>query len=131
MAGRVRRVEPSAFTKVSALGVDEQRVWVIVDIITPPKVWVRLADGFRIEASIVINEIADAITVPVGALFRLHDAWHVYVIVDGLAKLRRVDIGHRAGRSAAISSGLKAGETVVLFPPSSLSNGRKVTSNNG
>lgn len=126
LKGRVRRIEPSAFTKVSALGVDEQRVWVIIDIVSPHKNWTRLADGFRVEAQIVIDQIANATTIPVGALFRRGEKWFVFVVADGVARLRQVSLRIRSGQKAVIADGLKDGETVALYPPSALSDGKKV-----
>jgi HlyD family secretion protein len=128
LIGRVRRIEPSAFTKTSALGVEEQRVWVIIDIVSPTAVWQRLADGFRVEASIVAEEVADAIIVPSGALFRRSEAWYLFAAEYGTARLRKVEIGLRSGQSATVTSGLRAGEKVVIFPPSTLSDGKRVTS---
>ncbi|MEE4378155.1 MAG: HlyD family efflux transporter periplasmic adaptor subunit, partial [Candidatus Competibacteraceae bacterium] len=90
LEGRVRVVEPTGFTKVSALGVDEQRVWVIVDIVSPPEQWERLGDGYRVEASFVIWESQDVLQVPTSALFRHEDGWAVFVIEDERAVLSPV-----------------------------------------
>jgi HlyD family secretion protein len=123
---RVRRVEPSGFTKVSALGVEEQRVWVIIDIASPREVWTSLGDGYRVDVKIVVDELQKATVVPIGALFRRGDAWQVFVVDRGRARLRQVTIARRSGRLAAISDGLRPGELVVVYPPAALKDGRAV-----
>lgn len=123
LEGRVRRIDPSGFTKISALGVEEQRVWVIVDIVSPKTGWAALGDGYRVDARIIFDTMNEATVVPVGALFRRGDAWYVFAVVDGVARLRQVDVIRRSGRSAAISSGLKPGEHVVVYPPNALTDG--------
>ena len=120
---RVRRVEPSGFTKVSALGVEEQRVWVIVDITSPREAWMALGDGYRVDVKIVVDELDKATVVPIGALFRRGDAWEVFTVEHGRARLRRVTIARRSGRLAAIAEGLKPGDMVVVFPPAALKDG--------
>src|SRR2546421_267091 len=90
LAARVRLVEPAAFTKVSALGVEEQRVNVIADLLTPPEQRRNVGDNFRVEARIIVWEAADALKVPVGALFRQEDRWATFVIINGRAQLRQV-----------------------------------------
>lgn len=126
LEGRVRRVEPSGFTKISALGVEEQRVWVILDITSPEEKWEGLGDGYRIDVKILVEEIDEAVTMPIGALFRRGDGWHVFVIDGGRATLRTVDVALRSGRLAAISSGIQAGDVVVLYPPARLTDGSAV-----
>lgn len=120
---RVRRVEPSGFTKVSALGVEEQRVWVIVDITSPREAWMALGDGYRVDVKIVVDELDKATVVPIGALFRRGDAWEVFTVEHRRARLRRVTIARRSGRLAAIAEGLKPGDMVVVFPPAALKDG--------
>lgn len=127
LEGRVRRVEPGAFTRVSALGVEEQRVWVVVDLVSPRERWAALGDGFRVDTRITVEAIEDAVLVPVSALFRRGAGWAAYVVQDGVAREREVEVARRAARSAMISGGLAAGETVVLFPPSTLRNGVRVS----
>lgn len=126
LEGRVRRVDPSGFTKISALGVEEQRIWVIVDIVSPKAEWAALGDGYRVDARIIVDTMNKAIVIPVGALFRRGDAWYVFAIVDGVARLRQVDVIRRSGRRAAISSGLKPGEQVVVYPPNALTDGSTI-----
>lgn len=123
LEGRVRRVEPSGFTKISALGVEEQRVWVIIDITSPREHWKGLGDGYRVDVRIVTDEIERATVVPVGALFRRGNAWAAFVVEGGRARLRQVDLAQRSGRLAAVTRGLSPGATVVMFPPSTLADG--------
>ena len=126
--GRVRLVEPGAFTNVSALGVEEQRVWVVIDLVSPHDRWATLGDGFRVDAAIVTEEIDDALLVPQSALFRRDGGWAVFVVRDGAAHERRVEVAHRSARVAALASGLAPGDQVVVFPPSSLTDGATVKS---
>jgi HlyD family secretion protein len=126
LLGRVRRVEPAAFTKLSTLGVEEQRVNVVIDLLSPPAARPALGDGYRIEARITVFAIDDALIVPSGALFRVGDAWSVYVVNSGRAELRAVEIVRRAGRLAAVKSGLRAGETVVVYPSDRVAAGVRV-----
>jgi len=120
---RVRRVEPAGFTKVSALGVEEQRVWVIIDITSPRESWMTLGDGYRVDVKIVVDELDKAAVVPIGALFRRGDAWEVFTVEQGRARLRHVRIARRSGRLAAVAEGLKPGEMVVVYPPAALKDG--------
>ena len=126
LQGRVRRIEPSGFTKVSALGVEEQRVWIIIDITSPREAWLYLSDGYRAEVQITTDEIDKATVVPIGALFRRGDTWQAFVVERGHARLRDVKIARRSGRLAAISEGLRPGDTVVLYPPASLREGSSI-----
>lgn len=126
LEGRVRRIEPSGFTKISALGVEEQRVWVIADITSPPEQWTNLSDGYRVDLKIMVDEIEQAIVIPVGALFRRGDEWFVFVVEDGVTRLRPVEGLRRSGRMAAIAKGIRSDETVVVYPSGSLSDGRSV-----
>ena len=124
--GRVRLVEPSAFTKISTLGVEEQRVNVIVDLDDPPEKRRTLYDGFRVEARIVIWENSDALLVPVGALFRSGEDWAVFKINDSTAHLQPVKIGRRNGLHAEIVEGLAQGDRVVVHPSDQVAAGVKV-----
>lgn len=124
LRGKVRRVEPAAFTKVSALGVEEQRVNVIVDVDPLPP---GLGDGFRVEARIVVAEQADVVKVPVSALFRRGDGWAVFVVDKGRVHLREVRVGIRNGSEARVEQGLSAGGRVVRHPGGSLADGVRVT----
>jgi HlyD family secretion protein len=126
LEGKVRLVEPAAFTKLSALGVEEQRVWVVIDLTSPQEEWSMLGDAYRVEAKIVVDEISGATLVPATAVFRTGDGWSVFAIDDGVARRRRVAVVRRSAEEVAVSEGLSEGEHVVLFPPSSLSDGAAV-----
>jgi HlyD family secretion protein len=121
---RVRLVEPSGFTKLSALGVEEQRVNVIGDFVSPP---VPLADGYRIEARIVVWQTDEALKLPASALFRRAGAWNVFVIEGGRAQHRSVDIGQRGTTEVQILKGLTEGTEVVLHPSDQVEDGVRVT----
>jgi HlyD family secretion protein len=125
LQGRVRLVEPGAFTKISALGVEEQRVWVIIDLVSPREQWSTLGDGFRVDASIVSDEKDDALLVPAGALMHRDSGWAVFVVRDGRVHERPIEIAGR-GAIAAIASGLTVGEQVVDLPPNALTDGAAV-----
>jgi HlyD family secretion protein len=124
--GRVRRVEPAAFTKISALGVEEQRVNVVIDVVDSGTAARQLGDAYRVEVRIVIWEAADVLQVPVGALFRHGDAWAVFVVGEGHVRLQVVELGHRTNTHAEILSGLEAGQSVVMHPPDTLADGARV-----
>jgi HlyD family secretion protein len=126
LEGKVRIIEPAGFTKISALGVEEQRVLVIADITSPSEEWERLGDGFRVEASFILWEGDDVLQVPESSLFRYEDGWAVFAMENGKASLRRVKLGHRSGLAAEIVSGLKAGETVITHPDESIEDGTSV-----
>jgi HlyD family secretion protein len=127
LKGRVKRVEPSGFMKVSALGVEEQRVNVIIDVTELPDMAKRLGDGYRVEIRVVVWEDADVVKVPVGTLFRRQDEWAVFVVDNGVARLQTVKLGQRNDVDAQITSGLSAGQTLVLHPPDTLTEGTRVT----
>ncbi|MBM3777832.1 MAG: efflux RND transporter periplasmic adaptor subunit [Acidimicrobiia bacterium] len=125
LEGRVRRVEPSGFMKVSALGVEEQRVNVLVDFGDPAAAR-ALGDGYRVEVRIVMWEEADVLLVPTGAIFRSGTDWAAFVVADGMARLTTITIGQRAGTAAQVVDGLDAGQQVVLHPPDTLADGARV-----
>jgi len=125
--GRVRRVEPAGFTKVSALGVEEQRVNVILDFADPQEAWRALGDGYRVEVRVVTWRGEDVLKVPTGSLFRRGEEWALFVAVEGRARLRTVRLGARNGAEAQILSGVEAGERVVRFPPDTLQDGDRIT----
>ena len=130
LRGRVTRVEPAAFLKISALGVEEQRVWVIIGFDDPPSAWQALGDGYRVEARVVVWEQDDVLRVPTSSLFRQGDGWAVFVVEAGRARLRTVRIGQRNGTTAEVLDGLKAGERVVVHPSDSIADGVRVTARN-
>jgi HlyD family secretion protein len=125
--GRVRRVEPAAFTKVSTLGVEEQRVNVIIDIVSPAEQWERLGDAYQVDAQIAVFARDDATIIPAGALFRQGDQWNVYIVKDGRAEIRQVEVLRRSGRLAAVVSGLNQGEEVIVYPSDRISSGVRVS----
>lgn len=127
LGGRVRLVEPSAFVKISALGVEEQRVNVVIDFTSPREEWGTLGDGFKVEARIVVYENDDATKVPTSALFRKGDDWAVYVVTNRRAELRKIRIGHRSSTDAEVLAGLKPGEQVVVYPSDAVRNGVRVS----
>jgi HlyD family secretion protein len=126
LSGRVRRIEPSGFTKVSALGVEEQRVNVIVEFTDPAAAWKALGDGFRVEVRAVLWEGTGVLKVPVGSLFRQGEAWALFVVRDGRAERRTVTIGHRTDREAEVTAGVREGESVVMHPNDALVEGARV-----
>jgi len=125
LRAEVRRVEPSAFTKVSALGVEEQRVNVIAD---PVDDAAGLGDGYRVEARIEVWRADDVLRVPVSALFRAGDDWAVFVVEDGIARRRPIEVGERGGTQAEVVAHLSEGEKVVLHPSDRLRDGVAVES---
>lgn len=126
LEARVRIVEPSAFTKISALGIEEQRVWIIADILTPPEERRSLGDGFRVEAGIVTWESKNVLKVPAGALFRKGDFWAVFLVRQARAVLQTVHVGHTNGIETEILDGLSTGDQVILHPSDRVRSGVKV-----
>lgn len=116
LEARVRLVEPAAFTKISALGVEEQRVNVIADLVTPPDQRPGLGDGFRVEARIVVWESPRTLKAPAGALFRRGPDWAAFTLRDGRTVLQKVQAGRSSGPEIQILDGLKAGDEIVLYP---------------
>jgi HlyD family secretion protein len=126
LEGIVRVVEPSGFTKISSLGVEEQRVFVIADITSPSENWSALGDGYRLEAHFVIWDGKDVLQIPTSSLFRVNDDWAVFVEEKGKAQQRLVKIGHRNGLVAEIISGLNEKEKVIAHPDDTVNNGVRV-----
>ncbi|MEJ7929795.1 HlyD family efflux transporter periplasmic adaptor subunit [Ramlibacter sp. AN1015] len=125
--GRVRRVEPAAFTKVSALGIEEQRVKVLIDLDQQPAGWELMGDGFRVTARIVIQDVPHAVLAPVGALFPFADGgMAVYQISNGRARLQPVEVAGRNANEAWIRSGLEPGQALIVYPPPTVSDGQRV-----
>ena len=120
LAGEVLRIEPSAFTRISALGVEEQRVKVIATIADPPG---SLGDGFRVEARIITWRNDRVLTLPASAVFRDKQRWAVYAVEDGHARLRLIELGHRGRLDVELASGLAAGATVIRHPTDRISDG--------
>lgn len=124
--GRVRLIEPAAFTKISALGVEEQRVNVVVDITTPLEQRRSLGDNFRVEARVIVWEDARALKVPSSGLFRRGNDWAAFVLRDGVAKLVAVKTGRSSGAETQVIEGLKEGDEVVLYPGDRITDGQRV-----
>ncbi len=116
LEGVVRVVEPAAFTKVSALGIEEQRVHVVADFVTPPERRASLGDGYRVEVGIVLWAEEDVVSVPTSALFRSGPGWAVYRVAGGRARTVAVEIGHQNAERTRVVSGLAPGDRVVLYP---------------
>jgi len=125
--GKVRLVEPSGFMKISALGVEEQRVNVIVDFEDPVEAWEALGDSYRVEVRIVIWQDDDVLRVPTSSLFRAGDAWAVFAVNSSRAHRRVVEIGRRNGLQAQVLSGLEEKDTVIVHPSDTLEDGSRVT----
>jgi HlyD family secretion protein len=127
LVARVRRVEPAGFLKVSALGVEEQRVNVIGDFVDPPDQWSTLGDAFRVEARIITWEGQDILQVPSSALFRVDDGWAVFRLANGRARLCPVKVDHSNGLESEVLAGLDAGDRVIVHPGDKVSDGVRVT----
>lgn len=123
LEGKVQVVEPIGFTRISALGVEEQRVLAIVEIVSPPAEWQALGDGYRVEANFVIWEGANALQIPNSALFRGGGGWQVYVFREGVAELKSVTLGKRNGLFSEVEAGLTEGDQVVTHPSDQVSDG--------
>jgi HlyD family secretion protein len=128
LRGHVRVVEPSAFTKLSALGVEEQRVNVIIDMDDDRELWSSLGDGYRVEARISVWEGEDVLKVPASAVFRSEEAWATFVVEGGVAVVRTVDLGETNGLETEVLSGLEEGDAVIAYPSDSVQDGVSVKS---
>jgi HlyD family secretion protein len=128
LAGRVARIDPMAFTKTSALGIEEQRVNVVVALQASAEALLKLGDGFRVDARITVSSHDGALLVPSAALVRQGEGWQVFVVEGGKARARAVSFSDRNANSAWVKEGLKAGETVVLYPGSGMKDGQPVRS---
>jgi HlyD family secretion protein len=142
LEARVRRVEPSGFMKVSALGVEEQRVNVIIEFVDPETAARALGDAYRVEVRVVVWQAEDVVTVPVGALFRASlpadgasgtgpanraGEWAVFVVDQGRARRQPVELGQRNGQAGQVMKGLEPGQLVVLHPPDTIADGTRIT----
>jgi len=126
LEGKVRTVEPAGFTKISALGVEEQRVLVIADITSPQELWAGLGDGYRLEASFLLWEGNEVLQVPSGALFRQGEGWGAFVVEKGKARARSIQVGKRNGLSAEVLSGLSENDSVIVHPSTQIRDGIRV-----
>ena len=125
---RIRTVEPSAFTRVSALGVDEQRVNVLMDLVDAP---LSLGDGYRVETRTIVWDTADVLRAPPSAVFQIGNDWALYAVENNRARLRHVNIGHRSGDAIEIISGASKGTRVILFPSDKIKDGVRVKATGG
>jgi HlyD family secretion protein len=128
LSGTVRIVEPAGFTKISSLGVEEQRVLVIADITSSYELWHPLGDGYRLESHFIIWEGKEVLRVPASSLFRSGEKWAVFVNDKGRASMRIVEVGHRNGLTAEIISGINENEKVIAHPGDSVSDGTRIKS---
>jgi HlyD family secretion protein len=126
LTGKVKVVEPAGFTKISSLGVEEQRVLVIVDLTSPAALWQGLGDGYRLDASFVLWEGKEVLQVPASAIFRKGEGWALYVIDRKRARLREVATGHRSGLAVEVLSGIDAGTPVISHPDDTIRDGVRV-----
>lgn len=127
--GVVRRVEPYGFTKISALGIEEQRVNVILDFTDPPSAWRQLGHGYRVDASIQVWQANNVLKLPIGAMFRKRNQWAVYgVDTEGVVHLQPVEIGHINNLEAEVTAGLNDHSVVILHPSDRIEEGIRVTS---
>jgi len=126
LEARVRLIEPSTFTKVSALGVEEQRVNVVLDITSPPEVWKTLGDNYKVDVTIPVQSASKATMVPVGCLFPRGSRSALFVLDRGRARIQEIELLARNGREAWIKTSLAAGTQVIAYPPASLNDGDRV-----
>ena len=126
LEGIVRIIEPVGFTKISALGVEEQRVLIISDFTSPAEQWRRLGDGYRVEARFILWHEDDVLQVPASSLYRYQQGWAIFVVENNHAKRRVVKVGQRNGLTAQILEGVNEGEQVVNHPSDDVEDGRRV-----
>jgi len=128
LSGIVRLIEPFGFTKVSTLGIEEQRVNVIIDLTDPYEHWQRLGHGYRVDVGILVWQSDDVLTIPIGALFRHDGKWAVFAVIDGRARITLIDIDHMNNRYAEVVGGLEVGQAIVLHPSDRISDNIRVVS---
>jgi HlyD family secretion protein len=126
LQARVSSISPAAVTKVSALGIEEQRAELILDLLDPPETWSRLGHGFRVVADIVVWEGKDRVLVPIGALFRDADQWATFRVLDGKAMLSPIQLGQRNGDFGEVLDGLEPGDVVITHPGDTVVDGAQV-----
>lgn len=131
LEGQVRLVEPFGFTKISALGIEEQRVNVIIDFVSPQSEWQNLGHGYRVETRVVVQDQRGVLKIPVSALFRSGDNWAVFVDDDGTARLKEIALGRRNTLEAEVTDGLSQDETVILHPSDAIIDGVSVEQRQG
>ena len=127
LEGRVRLIEPAAFTKVSALGVEEQRVNAVIDITSAPDKRATLGDGFKVDVRVLVQVVENAVKVPVSALFPVGARSALFVVEGGRARQREIEVAARNGVEAWVKTGLAPGTPVIVYPPTALKDGARVT----
>lgn len=127
LEARIKRIEPVAFTKISALGVEEQRVWVIAELLAPQTDWTRLGDGYRVNARFVLWEAEDVLQAPTSSLFRHGEGWALFRAVDGRARLTPIEIGQRGALQTELRRGVEVGASVIVHPDRELADGTRIT----
>jgi HlyD family secretion protein len=127
----VTRIEPGGFTKVSALGVEEQRTRVILAFTSPREKWAALGDAYRVEVEFILKQDQDVLQVPGNALFRAGDGWAVYVLDGGRARRTVVKVGARSALAAQVQDGLQAGQTVIVQPDDRIKDGTRIEAVSG
>jgi HlyD family secretion protein len=123
----VRRVEPSGFTKISALGVEEQRVNTIIDFEGPPEARHGVGDGYRVEVRVIVDSRKNVLSIPTSSLIRNGDEWAVYVVENDRASRRVVQLGQRNSLLAEVTGGLSETERIIVYPSDSVADGVEVT----
>ncbi|MBT4741216.1 MAG: HlyD family efflux transporter periplasmic adaptor subunit, partial [Rhodospirillaceae bacterium] len=131
LEGRVRLVEPFGFTKISALGIEEQRVNVIIDFVSSQSEWQNLGHGYRVETRVVVQDQRDILKIPVSALFRSGESWAVFVDDDSEARLQTITLGRRNTLEAEVTEGLSQDDTVILHPSDAIVDGVAVMQRDG
>ena len=131
LEGIVRIIEPAGFTKISALGVEEQRVLVISDFTSPADQWQRVGDGYHVEARFILWQEDDILQVPASSLFRYNNGWAVFAVEGKRARRREVSVGQRNGLAAQVLEGLKEGETVINHPGERVNDGIRIKTRPG
>lgn len=126
LSGKVGRIEPGGFTKVSALGVEEQRVWVIVELTSPRSEWERLGEAYRVNARFVLNTVDGALRVPSSAVFRHGSGHATFRLADGRALLTPIQLGIEGGGFSEVRGGLAEGDVVIIHPDRALEDGNRV-----
>ena len=122
----VSRIEPGGFTKVSALGVEEQRTRVLLDLNSPRERWIALGDAFRVEIEFIVSQQADVLQVPASALFRAGEGWAVYRLDGRVARRTPVRLGARSSTAALVLEGLQAEQEVILQPDDRIKDGTRI-----
>lgn len=131
LEGRVRLVEPFGFTKISALGIEEQRVNVIIDFVSSQSEWQNLGHGYRVETRVVVQDQRDILKIPVSALFRSGESWAVFVDDDSEARMQTITLGRRNTLEAEVTEGLSQDDTVILHPSDAIVDGVAVMQRDG